>query len=347
MDAETWLIAVDADGERTTLLVARDPQRKERSFVHTGTFAISHLESRAAPFLREALARASPRDIEDLCAQIGGKVLRRLLPGQRVPHWPVSIRRGAPEGDRLWPFDAELVGLRLGLRRLIRREGLDEAEAAREASYFQQAGLTVRWLGPPHGTLVAAIELAVLAEAADREAANVAANESFTDAARWVGGALGYPSCCVESFVRIRRRDERLLLAEHLPFLEHAPGPPETLWLNGGLTVISHAPCSIACPATTALASRVLGELDRAHPGFAARWRALARRVHAIDRDGAVLALDLEGPLDGGRIRGALELRPPAELVTRDDLAGLTVAIHDHQWTSPRFVATLVADHRG
>jgi hypothetical protein len=252
----------------------------------------------------------------------------------------------------VWPFDAELAAFRLGLRALIRREGLDEREAEVEREYYRRAGLDVRWIGPPHRTLIAATNAAVLEEAAAREAANVSADASFADAARWFGEALGYPSCCVESFVRIRRRDEKLLLAEHLPPLGHATAPAATVWINGALALISHAPCALTCSASIALGKRILDELERAHPGFGAAWSTIAKRVHAIDRAGTVLALDMDGPLDGGRIVHALEIELPAgprsDLArTRDDLVGLVTTIRDHQWTTDHFIATLVADHRG
>ena len=350
MGDESWVIAIDTGATRTTLLLEPDGADKRRAFVHAGGFVISHLEASATQSIRGALlAISGDVSVDQLCERLSTDerrvtVVRRIDGRQRVPHWPVALRRGAPERGRLWPFDAELAGIRLGTRRLVRREGLDAGEAERERAYFVQHGLAVRWLGPPHGTLVASLDPAVLDEAAAREAANVGAD--FRDAARWVGDALGYPPCCVDRFVQIRRREERLLLAEHLPPLRHAPAPAHTLWVNGALALISHAPCALTCAASVWLATRLLAELDRETPGFAALWLDLAHRVHALDVNGVALAIDLEGPLDGGRIRSAVQIDVGASQ-SRDDLVGTAVAIREHQWVGKGLTASLVADHRG
>ncbi len=363
---DRWLLELALLRERLTFLVAPDIERNEKALVHTGPFALSHLERDVPASFRDALAeialslRASdPRSIEELCelierSGVRASIRRRIPKGSRVPFWPVSIRSGSSSRSELWPFDAELAALRIGRRRLVRREGLDEAQMRHERTYLEGHDLHVRWVGAPHGTLLASPDPSVLAEAAEREAANVSAGAEWQQAARWNGDALGYPSCCVEAFVRIRRRDELMLFAERLPPIVHEPALPHSQWLDGALALVSHAPCDPSCDATLALAAEILAELERTREDFATRWLRLARRVHVIDLSGTCLALDVEGPLDGGLVREAhaITLDPVSSLPRvdrRPDLFGVRLSIDAHLLVGAghaEFGAALVSDHR-
>jgi hypothetical protein len=382
------VVATLSAGEaRATWTLAPDPERKARAFAHALGWSVAHLDAQLPePFrarasaLQRALSAlgdtptdeptALPRIARAMASAIPGAklVVRRRLPiDQRAPRWPVTIRSGAPSdaGRGIWPYDAELGGLLLGRRRLILRESLSLALAERDAAWLASRGVLVRHgptsVGDPIGPqrLFASMEPAILDEAPSRHAEACSADERFMGGARWMGAMLGYPSCCVERFVRVRARDDVTLFAELNPPLPHAPMSPLVGWLDGALALISYAPCSPTCGETRALAQALLDEIERRSEGFSDRWRALARRVHALTEDGRLLAFEAEGDLvnEGAiRVGHAVELTPPegddlSRLATaRDDLEGKELRIERGFLVAPEvpgFMATIVADHRG
>lgn len=362
-----------------------DPGRRERAMAHALGYAISHLTAEPPEPIRRglgALARTlgalgdEPTDertalerIARACAAAipGARLVaqRRLPPDQRAPRWPGTLRSGAPreEGGGIWPYDAELAGLLTGRRELLLRESLTQVQAEADARWLSDHGVIVRHVAPagPDGSqrVFGALDAPILEEAAARHSAACREHDGWASAARWMGEVLGYPRCCVEAFLRVRRRDDVTLFVERLPPLPHLPAPPLSVWLDGALALVSHAPCSLRCAASEELAAALLAELDRRSPGFAGRWRALAARIHAVTADGRTFAIAAEGDLVAGgavRVVDAVELVPPEEgdfsRVARPARAlagaelrverGLLVAPSLHDWT-----ATLVADHRG
>jgi len=213
----------------------------------------------------------------------------------------------------------------------------------------------------PGGTqrVYASLDRSILEDAAAIHQDACRVHDGWADAARWMGDALGYPRCCVETFSRARKRDDVTMFLDLLPPLPHPPAPPYSLWLDGALALISHAPCSLECPATLDLATSVLAELDRQTPGFASRWRSLAARVHAMTAEGRVFAIAAEGDLTKTgalRVLEAMEIRPPTSgdlstiLAPFEPLAGAALHLDRGYLTAPGlpdWTAALVADHRG
>jgi hypothetical protein len=311
--ADSLVVEVNVGPECVLLLLEPDPERNKRALVHGAGHALSHLDLELGPRSRPVVLELAKRfqnapDSADPVAALGQEVRlrRRLFAGQRVPRWPLTFRSGTPRAGSLWPFDAESAGLELGLRRAIFREGLSKAEATADAGWLVSRGFLVERRGLE---LVAAREAADLKRASAVLATAPANNADFAVRARELGRLFGYPACCVESFVRIRRRDDLMLFADYLP----RPGdrvPELSLFLNGSLTLLSHAPCSPSCQPTLELAASVLQHLDDRTPGFAERWRALARRLHAIDERGRCFAFELEAS-DALAVRSALEIVAP------------------------------------
>gem|GEM_PF-342569 len=375
---QALFVELHAGTERLTLRLFRDEDRTQRAFAHGGGYGVEHLERLVPPGCRRALVGAgkalsllaeepawSPRLLDVLRAVVErhapgtGLVVRRALASdQPIPRWPASLRSGGPERGATWPFDAELAALGIGARRLIRREwstGQDEARE-RDAAGLAARGLHLHLHPRPDGRLIvlAAPESEVLGAAIEHERRVETDAPGWEASAQAMGAALGYPSCCVNAFVGARARTDGTLLALMLPEPRHPAQPPEMLWLNGALTLFSHAPCSAGCAPTRALARRVLAALEHAHPGFERGWHALAARLHLLTSDGRMMAAAAEGSLEGGTLhasdiieftaaRGRVELtRPFGDRTIELRLEGLWLRAQGE----PRLAATLFADHR-
>jgi len=329
IEGATTHLRLRRGADSVTLRLFADPQRSRRVYLRAGDFGITHVEGviplNLAPDIA-ALQRALERGLDGLLALVaeGGPlaVLRATFDDQRVPHWPPSMRSGAG-GAPLWPFDAELTGLALGLRRLIRREWLASDPArAEDERWLASNGLSCRSIPADEDRVVvlASDDASVLETACALEPHVERPSPQWEAAASQMGALLGYPPCCVRRFVAARARSDTSLFAERLPPPLHAPLPPEMLWLNGALTLISHAPCDPRCPLSFAIASAVRISLGSG-PGA---WTELATRLHAITRSGRVIAIAAEGTLaEGLSVLDALELTPN---VRSPDIRRITVA---------------------
>ena len=379
------LATLEANGASLLLTLVPDPERRAPAMARAMGYAISHVGTDPPAALRDrfgALARslaslgdaaagegdALPRIARACRAAIPGArlvVKRRFPSNQRAPQWPVTMRSGAPTeaGRGVWPFDAELAGLRIGRRTLLLREALTLAGAEADAAWLRSQGVATRVVASedPLGSqrIYGAFDRATLDVAAARHADACRVHDGWADAARWMGEALGYPRCCVERFAAARKRDDVTMFLDLLPPLPHGPASPLSVWLDGALALVSHAPCSLECAATLDLAAAVLAEIERGSPGFEGRWRSLAARVHALDEAGRAFAIDASGDLGATgalRVIDAVELRPPAGADLSEIVApaialagaelrldrGILVAPSAPGWT-----AALVADHRG
>ena len=365
------------DGAVVRLRLEADPRGEQRALVHAGGYALSHAGALAPGPLRELVLAAAKQlaaraaepvtvtvtesvtvvDESRPAASIIGQ-LRRIVgalaptaqltlvrAGQPAPpRWPSSLRTGAPGPGQLWPFDAELAGLRLGLRRIVKREAFDDEAEAADRAWLAAAGVATARVGPvdPDGRRVLLGSLAPLVPSL--AAAELALRGSDdADPAGALGDALGYPPCCIARFVA-GGRDDRSILVERAPDAL-GPASPLSLWLNPPLALISHVPCSLHCAPTVGLAAALLDELDRASPGFAVRWTELAARLHVIDERGRGLALAGDGNLATGfRIAHAVAFAVP----TRADLTDL-VAPRPDAVGRTLYAADVIAsaDHRG
>ncbi len=368
------ILRLAAAGHRRFLLLTEDPAGARPCLARAGGFGLSYEGTLSPPALRDTVVSlgqrfaAGPQDpgpldrAVDLLRRAAGPgadltEVRRLPRGQRLARWSPRRRHAPPAtGPALWPFNPEVLGLVAGTRRLLKREVARGDDADTETARLVARGLAVRAVDTGEAVvLLAAREAGEAAAAEDAERALGRGDDA--DAVRHLGEALGYPACCVAAIQDVGSHDDLTLRATCLPPAGTAPAPPQTQWLLPALALVSHVPCGLDCAATSALANRLLAALDADCPGFADRWRALARRLHLVDREGRAFSLALEpGPLDGGRVVDALHLAldPSApggvRLVPRGDLAGARVALSAAGVAlrgAGALEAALAADHRG
>lgn len=359
-------------GVQVSLRLEDDPRRERRALAHGGGFALSHAGQLAPGPTRElviAIGRGfaghGALDLDDAIAALQAIAIAidpqarltraRVAPGGRaLPRWSSRLRTGAPRltDGSIWPFDAEMAGLRLGARRIAKRECFDDDAEAADRAWLVAQGAVVARVGAidPDGrrVLLAALDPAALDDGALAEAA--LRGRDREGPARALGAVLGYPPCCVDAFIAAEGRDDLSLLSL-LP-ADAAPAPPWTQWLNAPLALISHTPCTLTCGPTIALAQALCAELDRASPGFSSAWRALAARFQIVDHRGRGLAIRGRGSLASGVvIDHALALEPdPAGVVARElpELTGCTVRVGDElDPDGPTRTAALGADHTG
>lgn len=355
-DRDSYLFEVASGAARALLVVEPDPEGQRPALARAGALSLSHLDVELAPAIRAFvvdLARrfeGSEAPLE-LLERSGCRFWRRVAAGQRAPRWPLSLRSGPASGASLWPFDAERAALGSDLRQAIFREAWTDLEADEDARWLESEGLAVVRSGT---SLVAARDAEVATRITDLVRREATSAEHFQERARALGAAFGTPACCIEHFVRIRRRDDLTLFADALPPAgERAPAL--SLFLHGALALISHVPCRPSCPATLELATQVLAAVDRERPGFADQWRGFAARLHALGTDGSLLSFRVTDDADGVRLRArdAIEIvapspgtpqplvrpRPELQTLVLDVSAGL---LWDQEH---RFRSTLFARH--
>lgn len=335
-------------GATVTLRLELDGERRQRALVHFDGMALSH----AGPLgpLRELVLALAARLREPFTPTADALPIQRvtaivaaLAPdatlvarpaAATLPRWPSTLRTGAAPADRLWPFDAELAGLRLGLRRAVKRECFDDASEDADRTWLASQGVPTERVGPvePDGRRVL---LGGEVTDALRAAELRLRGGADDDAAAALGAALGYPPCCVERFLR-GGRDDVTILAAHAG--ETGPASPYTQWINAPLALISHVPCSVRCEPSRQLGAAILAALDAARPGFADRWRPLAARLQVVDGRGHGLALAGDGDLATGfRITDAVRfsidaiMSPVPDAVGRVLAPGDVIAAFDHR----------------
>lgn len=359
------LLRCGADHLELTLVP--DPQRTRRALAHGGGFALAHANRQVQEPLRRALRALSSaitaipaedelgRVIDTMrgaVASLGATLerVRNVPPPQLYPRWPQSTLLGLTE----WlPFDVELVSLTAGLRRLIKRDSLRADAIEHHRAWLEGRGLFVRLcprVGEDGAILFASHDRALVDDA-------VLAEERHLDgdaaAERFLGAALGYPSCCVDGFVATGSHDDFTLASQRLEPIPAAPAPAELLWLIGPLALISHLPCTPRCAATLDLARVTLRAAEGVAPGREAIWRELGARVHAIDTAGVPWSLLVDGDLaDGAVVRVADRcvlrgddvpsfVRDPTKHGARTRIVDGALLVDDETFSY------LVADHRG
>ncbi|MBX3026409.1 hypothetical protein KF840_15985 [bacterium] len=294
-------------------------------------------------------------------AGIDLRLERRALHG---PPLPRSDYAAQPTGISLRPWDVELTALAAGLRTVVKLDSLPGGLVEPLRRTAEERGLRSELVAPPAGgaaesavaTLFVAREAEALRDVRSLEALLRRGGDDADTAAavRRMGELLGYPRCCAARFARIVGQNDTTLAWALLPGVPHAPASPLVQWLQPGLALLSHAPCDLGCAASVALGGRILQAVERAEPGFAARWRPLAGRLQVVDQRGNRLALAVDGRLeDGARVAAADVLAaggPDPEVATRARrLAGRVlrarfggVVVDGDDWHAP-----YAADHRG
>jgi len=133
-------------------------------------------------------------------------------------------------------------------------------------------------------------------------------------AVRVMGELMGYPGCCVSSFVEQRTRGDNLD-NERLTF-RRAPGEALHPLLHriGGVRFLSHHPCSPACAGSIAVGEAILAALAEVDAHAAGRALAkLSRPVLFLDYQRRI---ELQGRWDGARflVDAAIVLDDPRHL---------------------------------
>jgi hypothetical protein len=358
-------------GDAVVLRLDHDPGRTRRALARAGEWTLAYTDRSLAASLRDAVlaigqafGRTQPSSGPEALALLE-RLVATHLPGATTevaaatldtfPRWSGAIRSAAAKPGACWPFDAELVGLRRGARRLIKRDGLTVDDVQATLDWFASHGVLTRVAIEADGRRVvfAAHDGHVLDAAIEAEAALAAHDAHSDEAAGWLGEALGYPACCVARFLGLASRDDAALAQALLPALPAPPASPLTMWLHPPLSLHSHAACSLACAATQALGQATLAALAAERPGFADWWWARARRLHVVDREGRCFALAGAGELaEGIVITDAHESDPRAEpLVPRTELVGAVARVRERrvviEVNGREHVAELAADHRG
>ena len=233
--------------------------------------------------------------------------------------------------------DAEVVALQLGLRRVIRL-AVPAAAAPGARLALETRGFAVLASGPREldgeGNLFAPGEhpskglfarpgqprthrvLYVAASDADARAArelearitDAPRLDAAPEAHRALGALLGYPACCVDAFVaglaarggEVEGPEAQLADARAAAAGSARLDPLANPFLVArDQALISHAPCRYDCPATLALAGRVLAEMETLDAGAAAGRRAALSSLVALHADGSVLVAGVVAEPDG------------------------------------------------
>jgi len=160
-----------------------------------------------------------------------------------------------------------------------------------------------------------------------------------------MGALLGYPACCRDAVAGLTLRDDESLFRALLP----APGAQAasalSSWL-GPLALISHAPCSLSCVPSLRLGAALLGELERAHEGFRARWLELSARIHVVTPEG-LWVLRVRSDDEVWSVLEAHILLPRAQpLLERPSVVGANVRSRQELASLLGAPVLAVADHR-
>ena len=164
------------------------------------------------------------------------------------------------------PFDHEMAQLELGLRHVIKREfcSADELEDARRRGWqvvvaageytFAHRSADITHAGGSHYTAFIgekrALEQARELELLERRGSG----EERREAVRELGRLLGYPPCCTAAYLSQSEQSESASFARLF-----AEGPHRSACAGNNLFVLSHSlishfPCSMACPFSAEIA---------------------------------------------------------------------------------------------
>ena len=320
----------------------RDPEGDRAAMVRLFGYALSH-DGPSTPELRGLRTSLQAFETDELSSEralstlveLGAEPVRSFAFEPSLPSWTEQHRIGFGEASELLPFDPEVVGLRLGTRRLAKRDRLDADTQARVETWWQSEGLQTRRAGH---CVFGATDAEVLGEA-ERWQSRLEQDEA--EASRALGEMLGYPSCCIDAYLALGGNDDVALASALLPALPSAPASPLTLWLHAPLALVSHAPCSLGCAATLELARRLLAGLEQRVPGFATRWMSYARRVHAFDELGHAWSIEMDTTVESASVLEGPKLAEDTTLV------GLPASIDAGGLIIEGRSFGLLADHRG
>ena len=143
-------------------------------------------------------------------------------------------------------------------------------------------------------------------------AAAAEAERRVIDAARrWVrssvherslGAALGYPPCCIDAYLRVRKRPNAEI---RFHALRRTRGRAAALLndLDGERSLLSHFVCRYDCPPSLQYARALLEQLARVRAEPADDWQRALRGLVIMFRQGGAFRLALGGMPSGARYR--------------------------------------------
>jgi hypothetical protein len=301
-----------------------------------GGWAIVRLLDRAAPIPSKLARRQTARfSIVALRSSAGADVDALLLGlSATVRAQEPSFRWAQPIPRSPGPQPADLDPRSVSPERLAFAAGIKPAlrirlhvdEAPYEVGLWLREGYSVAAVetdagadGPRTYVMVASTRKLALA-LLDAELRQYSPIDAQLVALRDCGALLGYPSCCVEAFLRSTKleRDDHdpELDARRCNFyridaawVERPLARLNTLLKTDQLGLISFDPCRFDCEAAREIADRIASVVEAQYPGY----EALLRGAFAINHEDERASLELS-PLDGGshRVRAAKPSSPSA-----------------------------------
>lgn len=192
------------------------------------------------------------------------------------------------------PRRIDLVALRAGARPVAKFEDLAEPASVRLAVKLRAEGFTVVRVGPytkrfdvsvaddAGAAAQQALYTVIASHGAEAPAVAEAERDRSAEGTRRAGLLLGYPPCCVESFVAVQSSRVAELEGINEAAVRSTAGlDAEIPWQMNTLSQLSpvgFTPCSAACPQALEFARRLLVALGRADPvGLAVVERVLRR----------------------------------------------------------------------
>jgi hypothetical protein len=233
------------------------------------------------------------------------------------------------------PADHELLQLRAGLRRLVKRERSSLALAERTARELRERGFAAQPFAGPAGQggsrarfiAFASLDAGAVEEAMELEGAMLAPPRQRRPVVERFGALLGYPTCCAARLAAEERQDDGAQVARLAADQRGALSLFDN-WAPVELRPFSHFPCEPGCARTADLARATMELIAAERPSYASALRralASAALVQEIDR----FALLLDARVDGASARygGVLSHR------------NMAVAVRDAALARPAFRA--------
>jgi hypothetical protein len=279
-----WIDARYRDGRGNLAIVRLYPRERSVPVSHRRTerFTIALVQGRA-----DALLDALAEHVAGHEHAFEWQPLEPPLP--RNPPRP-------PEITDPRELDGERTAFELGLKPAVRQQ-IDARDVPWAAAMYLRGGAAVcaATAGFPHGkaVLMAAQTLADAESMLDAEFVQFERDAARKYAGmRELGRRLGYPSCCVDAFVRsVEVGSPGRHIDDNWGRFEAAwvarPNPRINSMLFGELLqLISFDPCRFDCPAAAAIADALFERLAETAPTAAAALdRQLARAVIVDERD--------------------------------------------------------------
>lgn len=233
------------------------------------------------------------------------------------------------------PADHELLQLRAGLRRLVKRERSSLELAERAARELREQGFAARSFAGPAGRggsrtrFVAFIssDAGAVDEAMELEGAMLAPPRERRQVVERFGALLGYPPCCAARLAAEEVQDDGAQVARLAAEQRGALSLLDN-WAPVELRPFSHFPCEPGCTRTAELARATLELIAAERPNYAnALRRALASA--AVLQDIELFALLLDAQVEGASVRYG-------EVLSHRNMA---VAVRDAALARPAFRA--------